>query len=353
MHFHRNILCIDDDASILQLIKKYLEMNQFHVDTASNGRDGLSRFNEIHHDTVLLDMNMPVMDGLQVLSTIKETSPETPVIIISGSGNMKNVIEALRLGAWDYITKPVEDLSIIKISVEKALEKAQIIDENREYKANLEKLVDKKTAQLKDSNNYLEITLKEIVKSFGALTEKRDPYTAGHQKRVSVLAGAIAEDMGLDAEKIKYIKMAGMLHDVGKISVPQELLSKPAYLENCEFELVKTHSIAGYDILKNIPFKYPIAEIIHQHHERLDGSGYPRGLKGSEIMMESQILVIADVVEAMASHRPYRPSIGLSKALEEISDKKNSCYCGPCVDSCINVFNKNNEEIAQIKKYFT
>ena len=188
-------------------------------------------------------------------------------------------------------------------------------------------------------------TVKKLRKITGATiqamaqtVEVRDPYTAGHQKRVANLARAIALHMGLPPEQVDGIRMAGLIHDIGKISVPAEILSKPGALTDLELALIKTHPQVGHDILKDIEFPWDIAGPVFQHHERLDGSGYPQGLEERDILLESRILAVADVVEAMASHRPYRPSIGLEKALAEITDKRGIVYDSRVVDACLAVF---------------
>jgi putative nucleotidyltransferase with HDIG domain len=168
--------------------------------------------------------------------------------------------------------------------------------------------------------------------------ESRDPYTAGHQQRVTQLVSALAQEMGLSEKEVEGVKMASLIHDIGKISIPAEILSKPGKLTEIEFSLVKTHAQAGYEILKDIEFPWPIAQIVLQHHERLDGSGYPLGLKDKKILLEAKIIGVADVVEAMASHRPYRPGLGIEKALEEISQKKGILYSPEVVDICIKLF---------------
>ena len=174
-----------------------------------------------------------------------------------------------------------------------------------------------------------------------ALTvETKDPYTAGHQKRTADLARSIATEMNLSAEKIDGIRMAGVIHDIGKIGIPSEILSKPGQLNDLEYALVKTHSQAGYDLLSTIEFPWPIADMVHQHHERMNGSGYPLGIAGDDILFEARILAVADVVEAMASHRPYRPSLGVEKALEEISQNKGLLYDSQVVDACLWLFNE-------------
>ncbi|MBU4388277.1 MAG: HD-GYP domain-containing protein [Proteobacteria bacterium] len=166
----------------------------------------------------------------------------------------------------------------------------------------------------------------------------RDLYRDRHQKRVSQLACAMAREMSLPEEQIEGIRVAGIIHDIGKISVPMEILSKPGRITESEFDIVKNHAQAGYDILKSIKFPWPIAQIVLQHHERMDGSGYPQGLSGEDILLEARILGLADIVEAMASHRPYRPALGIDKALEEISINKGKLYDAEVVNACLRVF---------------
>ncbi|OGP49498.1 MAG: hypothetical protein A2Y79_09340 [Deltaproteobacteria bacterium RBG_13_43_22] len=171
-----------------------------------------------------------------------------------------------------------------------------------------------------------------------ATVETKDPYTAGHQRRVADLAQAIALEMGLSEVQVDGIRMAGIIHDLGKISVPAEILSKPTQLTDIEFALIKTHPQVSYDILKDIEFPWPVAQMVFQHHERINGSGYPQGLKGEEILIESRILAVADVVEAIASHRPYRPAYGIEVALEQISRKKGILYDTKAVETCLKLF---------------
>ncbi len=166
----------------------------------------------------------------------------------------------------------------------------------------------------------------------------RDPYTAGHQQRVSELARSIAQEMGLDSERIDALRMGAAIHDIGKIYVPAEMLSKPTKLTAAEFEIIKSHCQVGYDILKDIPSHWPIADIAHQHHERLDGTGYPQGLKGDEICLEARIVAVADVLEAISSHRPYRPALGIDVALKEIETKRGTWYDADAVDICLRLF---------------
>lgn len=184
--------------------------------------------------------------------------------------------------------------------------------------------------------------LEGTVQAVSAMVEIRDPYTAGHERRVAELATAIAQEMGLAEEQVRGIHLAGTIHDLGKIQVPAEILSKPGRLTDNEFNLIKQHPQTGYEILKGIDFPWPIAQMVLQHHERLDGSGYPQGLKGEAIMVEARILAVSDVVEAMASHRPYRPGLGVSSALDEIRKNSGKFYDADVVDACIRLFNEKN-----------
>ncbi len=184
----------------------------------------------------------------------------------------------------------------------------------------------------------MEKALLETIEAIGSALEKRDPYTAGHQRQVAKLAHAIAQEMKLPQEVAEGIYMGCLIHDIGKIYIPAEILSRPGKLSTPEFEIIKCHPQVGYDIIKGIEFPWPVAKMILEHHERLNGSGYPQGLKGGEISLEARILAVADVVEAMASHRPYRPGLGVDKALEEISQNRETLYDPQAVDVCLRLF---------------
>ncbi|MEW6187022.1 MAG: HD domain-containing phosphohydrolase [Thermodesulfobacteriota bacterium] len=192
--------------------------------------------------------------------------------------------------------------------------------------------------QIEKSHAKLRAALGTVISTLTVTVEVRDPYTAGHQKRVAHLAQAIGMEMGWKEDRLEGLWMAGTIHDIGKISVPAEILSKPSRLTPTEISLIQEHSQAGWDILKNVEFSWPIAEIILQHHERMNGSGYPRNLKGDEILMETRILSVADVVEAMVSHRPYRPALGVEAALEEIENNKGILYDPEVVEGCLRLF---------------
>jgi PAS domain S-box-containing protein/putative nucleotidyltransferase with HDIG domain len=192
--------------------------------------------------------------------------------------------------------------------------------------------------ELTRSLDNLRKALGGTVQAIAMIVEARDPYTAGHQKRVAHLARAIAGEMKLESGLVEGLRMAAMIHDIGKVSVPAEILSKPTRLSPIEFVLIQVHPQTGYDILKEIDFPWPIAQIVLQHHERMNGSGYPKGMEGGEILQESRIIAVADVIESMVSHRPYRPALGMTAALEEIEKNKGSLYDANVVDACLGLF---------------
>jgi putative nucleotidyltransferase with HDIG domain len=205
---------------------------------------------------------------------------------------------------------------------------------------------------IKQANQDLENSLVKMsrlllqaVTSLGAALDVRDPYTAGHQKGVARLAVAIATEMGCTQDQIESIAMASNLHDIGKMSIPSEILSKPSKLTALEFEMIKTHCEAGYEIIRNIEFPWPVAQIILQHHERMNGSGYPHGLNRDNLMLEARIIAVADVVEAMASHRPYRAALGIEAALDEINKNRDTLYDSVVVDACLRLFQKKQGDV--------
>ncbi len=221
--------------------------------------------------------------------------------------------------------------------------------EKKAYLASLRDITDRKgmQQQLQLSLDHIKKVMDGTIQAMALAVEMRDPYTSGHQARVAELAQAIAEEINLPAGDVEGVYMAASIHDIGKISLPAEILSKPVRLTEIERKMIQAHSRMGYEILKGIDFSWPIAQTLLQHHERMDGSGYPNGLGGKEILIGARIVGVSDVVETMASHRPYRPSIGLDKALEEIFDNKGTLYDEQVVSACLKLFNEKGFEFSE------
>jgi response regulator RpfG family c-di-GMP phosphodiesterase len=333
-----NVLVLEDSESDFVLTKEQLIDAGYTLSIARVETEieytGSLRTNP--YDIILADFKLPGFDAFGALRVRNEICPETPFICVSGSIGEETAIELLKSGAVDYVIKDRPER--LPFAVGRAL------DEVREKKLRNQNDEDLKEAyhQLKAGQRKLRETMDGIIRVLGQTVEVRDPYTAGHQRRVAKLASAMAEKLGLSQDMIRGVRMAGEIHDLGKISLPAEILSKPTKLTSLEFGLIKLHPQTGYDILKEIDFSQPIAEEVYQHHERMDGSGYPRGLKGNEILLEARILAVADVVEAMNSHRPYRPALGLEKALAEIEMNRGVLYDPSAVDACLHLFREKD-----------
>lgn len=319
------ILIVDDEKSIRLTFSKFLSNEGYEVVSAENVTKALEAIDKEKLDLVITDIIMPHYSGMDLLKKIKEKAPDLPVIIMTGEPSVDTATESVRHKAYDYLQKPVNKNKLFH-TVENALEYKKTIDEkhkleaeNNEYRNNLENLVAKRTKALQGA-------ITSTITTICSMLELRDPYTAGHDRRVGNLAWDIAEKMGLShADKVGVL-IAGYLHDIGKISTPSEILSKPGKITSLEYEIIKTHVQCGYDILKKVDLEWPVAQIVYNHHERLDGSGYPNGTLGNKIDTASRILMVSDVVEAMLSHRPYRPALALDTMLGELKKKDGALY---------------------------
>jgi putative two-component system response regulator len=279
---------------------------------------------------------MPEMNGYEVCKRLKGI-PETeniPVIFITALTDTGHKTKGFEVGGVDYITKPFH-LSEVNARVRTHLAIKEMGERLKNQNIILEEKVEEKTSELRTM-------LTATIETMAIMVEVRDPYTAGHQRRVAQLACAIAKKMGLSENQINTLRIAGSLHDVGKIRIPTSIINRPGKLLDVEFELIQIHPQVGYDILRNIPSPLPFAQIVLQHHEKIDGSGYPHGLLGKDILLESKILAVADVAEASSSYRPYRPALGIEITLKEISDKKGIVYDTDAVEVCWELFSKEN-----------
>nr|WP_319566390.1 HD domain-containing phosphohydrolase [uncultured Rhodoferax sp.] len=330
------ILAVDDTPASLRLLTDILKAEGYEVRSAISGELALHAAAVQAPELILLDISMPHMNGFEVCQQLKK-QPQTrdvPVIFVSAMSETLEKLKGFELGAVDYVTKPYQR--------EELMARVRTHLELHRLRHSLEGIVEERTRSLVESEAKLRSTLLDTISAIAATVEMRDPYTAGHQRRVAQIAKAIAEELGLPPQQIEGIYLASVVHDVGKVKVPAEILSKPGKLTEYEFPLIKQHPQAGYDILKEVSFPWPIAQFVLQHHERMDGSGYPLGLKGDDILLEARIISVADVIEAMASHRPYRPGRGIEAALQEISDKRNVLFDCVVVDAALRLFREKN-----------
>jgi putative nucleotidyltransferase with HDIG domain len=337
------ILIVDDDENVCRMLSRLLETSGYTSTLAADAAEARTFLRERDFDLILSDVDMPGESGIDFVRYALTEYPETAVIMVTGMDDPEIAETALEIGAYGYIIKPFKANEMM-INVSNALHRRKLEIQSRFNRENLEQLVLERTEALKDTLNDLENAMEGIIQAMGLAVEKRDPYTAGHQRRVADIASAIASEMDLPKDQIEGIRMAGIIHDIGKISVPAEILSKPGRITEHEFGIIKSHPQVGYDILKTIEFPWPISQIVYQHHERMNGSGYPQGLLGEEILLEARLLAVADVVEAMASHRPYRPALGIDKALEEISKNGDIVYDPMVVEACLRLFREKGFE---------
>jgi putative two-component system response regulator len=316
-------LIIEDNQADVDLIREALPETgpvSFRFETVTRLSEALLRLKSGGIDLILLDLGLPDSQGLKTYHNLSEATSHIPVIILTSDDNEEMAVFAVREGAQDYLIKGQIGGSLLTRAVRYAVERKRTEEKNQETMEHLRKAV----------HTTIQVLLLAI--------ETKDPYTAGHQRRATDLARAIATDMGLPQNIIEGIRIAGAIHDIGKIPIPVEILSKPSKLSTIEYSLIKEHARHGYEILNDVESPWPLAEMAHQHHERMDGSGYPLGLKGKDILLEARILAVADVVEAMASFRPYRPTPGIDAALEEIEKNVEVLYERAAVEACLRLF---------------
>jgi len=369
------ILVVDDKKENIYLLEALLRGSGYDVVSATNGAEALEELRVQRADLIISDILMPVMDGFQFCKEVKgnKKTANIPLVFYTAAYVDKRDEElALRLGADGFIRKPIDPEELLgtmqdlikgkregKAPAKPAAKEVEENDVMRLYSERVVKKLEEKTLRLEEevierrkvedqlrlSYEKISRVYSEVVYALASAVEKRDPYTAGHQARVAKIAKAIAREMGRPEDEIRGLVLASAIHDVGKINIPSEILTRPTKLTDAEFTLIRTHPLTGYEILANVEFPWPVATIVLQHHERLDGSGYPYEVTGKDIILESRIIAVADVVEAMASHRPYRPAVGIQKALDEIEANKGKLYDPDAVNACLEVVQQRHMEL--------
>ena len=327
-----SVLLIEDEDEFLQLYTQWLSDDrngEFEVTRAGRLDEGLERLEREKYDVAVLDLGLPDSDGVGVVEKIHAKSADMAIVVVSGRDDDESVFQAMQKGAQDYLMKGHLVCELFVRSIRYAIERKRSEIDLRASVENLRRM------------------LNGTVRALATTVESRDPYTAGHERKVAQLASAIAAKMDLAEGCLEGLQVAAELHDIGKIAVPAEILSNPGPLSELQYDMMKTHSKVGHDILETVEFPWPVARIVLEHHERMDGSGYPQGLSGEEICMEARILAVADVVEAMSSHRPYRSALGTDKALENILAGRGTQFDSDVTDACLELFRKDGFVLEQ------
>ncbi len=330
------ILVVDDDEQLLRVLCTFLDGRGYRCHGARSAQEALDTISHNEVDVALIDIIMEGTSGIELMETLSRQYPHLPCIVITGVENEETARIAFERGAYGYIVKPFRFFEVI-IHIENALRRRRLEEFRNNHLGKLEEEIRARTRELEFAVVNIHQILSSTIRAMAMVVETRDPYTAGHQHRVANLASVIAQAMQLSRAEVEAVYTASLLHDIGKIAVPAEILSKPGTLDPVEFELIKRHTTVGYNILKDVNFGFPIHDIVHQHHERLDGSGYPQGITAHEILLEARIIAVSDVVEAMISHRPYRPALGMEVAIEEIQRHQGTLYDRDVVMCCVDL----------------
>jgi putative nucleotidyltransferase with HDIG domain len=312
------ILVVDDEETIREIVCSMLAGAQFQTRQAASGLEAMALLESGEEfDLVLSDMLMAEMDGTALLERAKEKFPDVPVVMVTTVSDIQVALQALRHGAYDYLPKPFEREQLLA-TVRRAMENRRLKRENDAYRTNLESLVAARTQQWKGALADLERSYDITLEALGDALDLKDRETENHSRRVTAFTIAIARKMGLQKDEISVIARGAFLHDIGKMAIPDKILTKPDKLTPEEVAIMKEHAWQGYRIVKNIPFLGEAAEIVYSHQERFDGTGYPRGLKGDEIPLGARIFSIADTFDAITTDRVYRPKQSDEAARKEI-----------------------------------
>jgi putative two-component system response regulator len=312
------ILIVDDENEIRQLLLELLD-EQFDCEGASTAEEALDRLRKSQFELVISDITMPGMSGLDMIPHVKSVSPDTVVVMISGMQTVESAIGALRLGAFDYLMKPF-DLRQVEAVVKRALEHHELIVAKQRYENHLEELVEQRTAELDRALDSLENAYRSTLKALTAALETRDSETHGHSERVVSYSLRLGREYGLSRDELKALEFGSLLHDIGKIGVPDSILRKPAKLTEEEWVRMREHPMHGQQILRGIEFLKGAARVVAQHHEKWDGSGYPLGLREEDIDVCARIFSVADAFDAITSDRVYRQGKSYEAAAKELDD---------------------------------
>jgi putative nucleotidyltransferase with HDIG domain len=319
------LLVVDDDEPMRKLMSAVLADAGVVSQVAASGREALKMMEAERFDAVISDLAMPGLSGMQLLSEVRRLYPRTAFLIVSGEGDIRIGVQAMREGCDDYIVKPFH-LDAVMAAVERALQRRKLEQEVERYRAHLEDIVVDRTLQLRTALGDVERGYEGTLSALGAAIDLRDNETGDHSRRVCLYSIEIAKALGCAEKEIVMIGRGACLHDIGKLAIPDGILMKPGPLTVDERRTMQTHSSIGYDLVHRISFLEDAAEIVLSHHERHNGSGYPHGLRETEIPLGARIFSVADTVDAMTSDRPYRRALPFEDALEEIESEAGQKY---------------------------
>ena len=311
------ILIVDDEPSIVRLLAEILREEDYSCSGCHSSLEALHMMSTQPFDIVLSDVHMPGIDGMELLRLVREEHPKLPMVMVTGEGDIRVGVQAMKEGAYDYLLKPL-NFGATLVSVKQVLKRKRMEEELENYRLRLEEMVDQRTSQLRKVLARIEQNFEETLQALATAMELRDNGTAGHARRVMTYAMHIAKLVGCSQEEIHSIAIGALLHDIGKISTPDAILMKTRALTREEQEVMRTHVVVGYNLLNRIGFLADAAELVLAHHEHFDGTGYPQGLAGAEIPLGARVFAVAETLDVMTSDRPYHQATSFAAAREEI-----------------------------------
>ena len=330
------ILIVDDEAMICSILSRRLAQEGYVCVTAKNGREALSLFYKETFSLIITDIKMPEMDGIELMKRVRTVNPSMIVIMVTAFPEIDLAVEAMRLGAYDFLRKPLENLDLVVLSVKHALDKKRLEEEVEAYHRNLERLVEERTAKLQLAYRTLKKAHLDSVKVLAEAIDAKDPYTRGHSDRVRKMSLRIATQLGFAEEGLENLEYGALLHDIGKIGIKDDVLQKQSTLSAEEYQYIQEHPLIGVKIVEGIEFFKDKIPIIRHHHEHFDGKGYPDGLSGTNIPLEARIITVPDAFDAMTSIRPHRGAMPLEDVLEELLNYRGRQFDPQVLDIFLN-----------------
>ena len=344
MEIRRDILIVDDDKQVREVLHQIFLTAGYNCRLATDGREGVAMFRAAQPPLTVTDLKMPNMTGIELLQQVRGVDQDAAVIVLTGAADVKTAIESLKLGAYDFIMKPV-NVDELLIAADRALERRQLLIERRQYQAMLESRVEQATHHLAAAYRELESTYRTTLEALGSALDTRDVGTESHSRRVHGYALATAREYGMADAELADLAHGVLLHDIGKIGIPDAILLKPGPLTADEWKIMRTHPEIGRRLIEKIPFLRGAVPIVYSHHEKWDGSGYPRGLRAEDIPVGARIFSVVDAFDAMTFDRPYSKAIPFDAAKSELKRCAGAHFDPEVVEAFLRVPESLLEEI--------